>query len=350
MKAVVCYGDNIVKYEDIPEPLADKDEVKIKVKACGICGSDISRAVGHSAHHYPIVLGHEFCGVVEEVADTIDNIKKGDKVVVAPLIPCNDCEDCKNGNYSLCSNYSFIGSRQQGAMAEYIVVPRKNVLKISDSISFEQGALFEPATVALHALYQNKYEANGTVAIFGGGTIGVFILQWVKILGCKKVVVFGRDKKHLELSKRLGADAVISTLDNDFMEQAMTFTEGKGFDYVFESAGSNQTIKLAFEFAGKKSHVCLVGTPTKEISFSVKEWEMINRKEFYLTGSWMSYSAPFPGKEWEMTSKHFENGDLKYDEEIFHKKFMMSNASDAFNLFKADRAKIKGRVILIQEL
>ncbi|MBQ8459726.1 galactitol-1-phosphate 5-dehydrogenase [bacterium] len=346
MKAAICYGDSVVKYEEIKEPSLKSSEVKVNVKACGICGSDIPRALKNSAHSYPIVLGHECSGVISEIGENVEGLKVGDKVTIAPLIPCGECEQCRKGNYSLCPNYSFVGSRQQGAMAEYVVVPKENVYKLSDSITFEQGALFEPSTVALHALYQNNYKPNGYVAVIGGGTIGVFALQWAKILGCKKVVVFGRDKKHLELATKLGADFVISTLDENFYEQAMTQTEGKGFDYVFETAGSTTTIKYAFQLGAKKSHICMVGTPTSELTFSVKEWEQLNRKEFYLTGSWMSYSAPFPGKEWEMTEKYFANGELKFVDEMFFKKFLLSQAQDAFNLFADKNIKVKGRVLL----
>lgn len=349
MKAVVCYGDNLVKYEEVAQPNIATNSVKIKVKACGICGSDIPRAVGTVAHHYPIILGHEFCGVVEEIADDVTHVKKGDKVIVAPLIPCFKCEDCDNGNYSLCSNYSFIGSRQQGGMADSIVVPKQNVIKLSDNITYKQGALFEVSTVALHALFQCNYKSGGTVAVLGSGTVGVFVLQWAKILGAKKVVVFDRDEKPLELSKKLGADEVINTLDENFKEQALSLTDNKGFDYVFETAGATATMKYCYELVKKKGNVCLVGTPTREITFTPREWEQINRKEFFLTGSWMSYSAPFPGKEWEMTKEYFENGKLKFEEDIFYKAFPMKDAQLAFNMFKEDRSKVKGRVLLVNE-
>jgi len=346
MKAIVCYGNNIVKYEEVAKPLCKPNEVLIEVMACGICGSDIPRAVGKSAHSYPIILGHEFSGIVSEIGTNVTSISIGDKVCVAPLIPCENCEQCRLGNYSLCENYSFIGSRQQGAMGEYIAVPEQNIIKLSEKISFEQGALFEPATVSLHALYINNHIKGGYTVILGGGTIGIFAMQWAKILGSKKVVVFGRDKKHLELSKNLGADFVISTLDEDFMEQAMNITNGKGFNNVYETAGSTNTIKYAFELASKKAHVCMVGTPTKELSFSVKEWEQLNRKEFVLTGSWMSYSSKFPGKEWEMTKECFENGKLKYDDKIFYQQFDINNAFKAFQLFKDEPQKVKGRVLI----
>ncbi len=348
MKAVVCYGDGVVKYEDVDEPCVTEGKVKIHVKACGICGSDIPRAMAQGAHSYPIVLGHEFAGIVTEVGKGVSGIEIGDHVTAAPLIPCHECEDCRNGNYSLCKHYSFIGSRQQGAYAEYVVVPKENVVKIDNSIPFEQGALFEPSTVALHAVYLNDYKPNGYVAVLGGGTMGVFALQWTKILGAKKVVVFGRDKNHLTLSLRLGADAVISTKDEDFMEQALAETFGHGYDYVFESAGSTATMKYAFALAANCAHICFIGTPKKELSFTVKEWEQMNRKEFKLTGSWMSYSAPFPGKEWRETEKHFADGSLKYDEGIFFEKFSMSRAQEAFDLFK-EPERVKGRVLLIND-
>ena len=199
----------------------------------------------------------------------------------------------------------------------------------------------------LHAFYLNGYTPNGYTAIIGGGTIGVFALQWAKIFGCNNVVVFGRDKEHLELSLKLGADNVISTLDKDFREQALELTEGRGFDYIFETAGSSETIKYALELASKKSKICLIGTPKTDITFSPKEWEQINRKECCLTGSWMSYSAPFPGKEWEMTSKHFENGDLKFDEDMIFRKFRFEDAQKAFNMFTDESIKIKGRILFI---
>ena len=130
MKAVVCYGDGVVKYEEIQEPKVTPNTVKIRVKACGICGSDIPRAMARGAHSYPIVLGHEFSGIVNDIGRDVTSVKAGDHVVVAPLIPCHKCDDCKKGNYSLCKHYSFIGSRQQGANADYIVVPEQNVVKI----------------------------------------------------------------------------------------------------------------------------------------------------------------------------------------------------------------------------
>ena len=296
MKAGVVHAREDIRFEDIEKPVPKAGQVLIKVKYTGICGSDVPRVNGDACHFYPNVLGHEFSGVIEEVGEGVTSLKTGDKVAGVPLVPCLECEDCQKGNYSLCKHYSFIGSREFGSFAEYVVVPEKNAVKFEDEVSFEQGAFFEPATVALHGLKRVPYQGGKTVAILGGGTIGLFTMQWAKIFGAKKVVVFDINDARLDLAKKLGADEGINTLADDFMQVAMDMTEGRGFDYIYETAGNTITMKMAFELAANKANVCFIGTPTKEISFSVKEWENMNRKEFTLTGSWMSYSSPFPGE------------------------------------------------------
>ena len=299
MKAGVVHAREDIRFEDIEKPVPGEGQVLIKVKYTGICGSDVPRVNGDACHFFPNVLGHEFSGTVEEVGAGVTSLKAGDRVAGVPLVPCMKCEDCQKGNYSLCKNYSFIGSREFGSFAEYVVVPEKNAVKFEEKVSFEQGAFFEPATVALHGLKRVPYEGGKTVAVLGGGTIGMFVMQWAKIFGAAEAVVFDIEPSRLELGMRLGATAGINTLEKDFMEKAMELTEGRGFDYVFETAGNTITMKMAFELAANKANVCFVGTPTKDLSFTVKEWENMNRKEFTLTGSWMSYSAPFPGQEWK---------------------------------------------------
>ena len=311
MKAGVVHAREVIRYEDIPRPVPKEGQVLIKVKYTGICGSVIPRVNGDACHYFPNVLGHEFSGTIEEVGANVTSLKPGDRVAGVPLVPCMKCEDCQKGNYSLCKHYSFIGSREFGSFAEYVAVPEKNAVPFDDSVSFEQGALFEPATVALHGLMRVPYEGGKTVAVLGGGTIGMFVMQWAKIYGAQKAVVFDISGERLALGKRLGADACINTLEDDFMNQAMALTNGRGFDFVFETAGNTVTMKMAFDLAANKSNVCLIGTPTKDLTFSVREWENMNRKEFSLTGSWMSYSAPFPGKEWELVAYYFKTGQLR---------------------------------------
>jgi L-iditol 2-dehydrogenase len=258
------------------------------------------------------------------------------------------CDDCQNGNFSLCRHYSFIGSRQQGSNAEYIVIPEQNAVAFDQSISYEQGAMFEPSTVALHGLFQNDYKGGEYTAVLGGGTIGIFTMQWSKIFGAKKVVVFDISEERLALAKRLGADEVINTSLEGYKEKAMELTEGKGFAFVFETAGQIPTMHMAFELASNKASVCFIGTPHENLSFTPAMWENMNRKEFKLTGSWMSYSSPFPGKEWKLTAHYFATGQLKFDPGFIFKKMPMSEAQEAFQMFKTP-GLVKGKVLLVNE-
>ena len=348
MKAAVVVANEDVQYQEIPEPEVKKGWVKIKVKASGICGSDVPRVLHNGVHFYPIVLGHEFSGDVVEVGEGVTKVKVGDRVSGAPLIPCMKCDDCQKGNFSLCKHYSFIGSRENGSNADYVVIPEQNAVPFDPSIPYEQGAMFEPSTVALHGLLQNDYQGGRCVAILGGGTIGMFTMQWAKIFGSKKVVVFDISDARLELAMRLGADAVINTKKEGFMEEAMKLTDGKGFEFVFETAGQVPTMQMAFELASNKAHVCFIGTPHVDLSFTPKMWENMNRKEFKLTGSWMSYSAPFPGKEWDLTAHYFATGQLKFDPAFIFKKMPMSKAAEAFELYKVP-GQVQGKILLMNE-
>ena len=348
MKAGVVHAREDLRYEDIEKPVPGPGEVLIKVKYTGICGSDIPRVNGDACHFFPNVLGHEFSGIVEELGEGVTKLAVGNRVAGIPLIPCMQCEDCQKGNYSLCKHYSFIGSRRFGSFAEYVVVPEMNVVPFSEDVSFEKGAFFEPATVALHGLQRVPYEGGKTVAILGGGTIGMFVMQWAKIFGAREAVVFDIAQERLDLAARLGATAGINTLERDFMEKAKAITGGRGYDYVFETAGNTVTMKMAFELAANKANVCFVGTPTRELSFTVVEWENMNRKEFTLTGSWMSYSAPFPGKEWVLTAHYFGTGELKFDDSFIFLKQPLSKIADAFEMYKTP-GTVKGKILVDSE-
>lgn len=348
MKAGVVYGKEDIQYSEIPTPSIKAGEVLIKVKYTGICGSDIPRVNGDACHFYPNVLGHEFSGIVAAVGDEVKTLAIGDRVAGVPLIPCLQCADCQSGNYALCKHYSFIGSRQYGSFAEYVVVPERNAVKFGADVTFEQGAFFEPATVALHGLQRVDYQGGKTVAILGGGTIGLFVMQWAKIFGGKKVVVFDIAKERLDLALRLGADGVIDTSKEGYLEEALQLIGGAGYDYVYETAGNVITMKMAFALAANKAQVCFVGTPTKELTFSVAEWEQMNRKEFLLTGSWMSYSAPFPGPEWELAAHYFGQCSLKFNESFIFKKIPLSQIAEAFALYKTPGA-VTGKILIDSE-
>lgn len=348
MKAAVLYGNEDIRYDEFKTPETLPGTVKVRIQATGICGSDVPRVLHNGAHFYPVVLGHEFAGDIVEIGEGVTGFSVGDTVSGAPLVPCMKCGDCQSGNFSLCRNYSFIGSREQGSFAEYVVLPAMNAVKYDPSIPYEQAAMFEPSTVALHGLDCNEYRGGEYVAVLGCGTIGIFTLQWAKIFGGKKIVAFDIDDGRLALAKKMGADAVVNTRDADYMKQALELTGGLGYGFVFEAAGNPATMHIAFEIAGNKSHVCFIGTPHTDMSFTPKQWENMNRKEFKLTGSWMSYSAPFPGREWELTAHYFATGQLKFDPGFIYKRFPMSKADQAFALFHKPE-QVHGKIMLVNE-
>ncbi len=329
MKAVVIEDNEKIAYKEVPAPEPGPGEVRVKVAVCGICGSDIPRVFDHAAHSYPVILGHEFSGTVDRTGIGVEGIEPGMRVTAAPLVPCHECPDCKRGDYSLCGHYNFIGSRRQGAMAEYVVVPARNIVVLPNEVSFEQAATIEPATVSLHALRLAKYGQGRRMAVLGCGIIGLYAIQWANLLGAESVTAIGRGETGLQAAEAAGADAVFSTEKISEAELLQTLNS-RGYDCVFECSGSGQTMALALQAVAKKGTVCYVGTPKKELTFPVRLWENINRKECWLTGSWMSYSAPFPGEEWRMAVEYMASGRLKLVPGIVHGIYPMERAAEVF--------------------
>lgn len=348
MKAAVLHGNYDLRYEEWPEPQVKPGYVKMKVCACGVCGSDMPRITSNGAHYYPIVLGHEFSGYITEVGEGVTSLKPGDHTAAVPLVPCLECEDCKKGYYSLCKHYSFIGSREQGGYGEYVVLPERNAVKIDDSIPWEVGALFEPSSVAIHGIRQAGDIKGKTAAVIGCGIIGILTAQWARILGASKVVVFNRNEKRLELAKRTGADETVTTKDEFFVEKAYELTEGRGFDFVYECVGAQPTIVQALKLVANHGTICMIGTPKGEVTLTQREWEYINRKECFITGSWMSGCAPFPGDEWQMTSECFADGRLIFDPEMLYKKVPVTHPEEVTEILKSGEP-VNGRIVLMHE-
>lgn len=348
MRAAVVVGVNDIRVRDVPEPDCLPGMVKVSVAYCGICGSDIPRVLQGTCHSFPQILGHEFSGVVSEVGDGVTNVAVGDRVVGVPLVPCYDCADCRAGDYSLCKRYSFVGSRQQGAMADYVVVPSRNVVRLDSFIPLEKAALVEPATVALHGILLSGFKPHddAPVVVIGLGPIALFALQWCRILGGKKIIVVGRSRDRLAVAANYGADLAVSSLDDDCVDRIRTSVSNHGCAYVFDVVGSAETVRLGLQLVANKGVICLIGTPTSSLSFSAKEWELINRKEMILTGSWMSYSAPWPGVEWQKTVECLYDKSLTVGPELISEIVPIDAVREVFAKFEQDRASIKGRVVL----
>jgi len=336
MKAAAVYAPNDIRIVEIPTPRPSPGEVIVRIRACGICGSDLPRVFGDGAHFYPVVIGHEAAGEVVEVGPEVSGVKEGDKVAIAPLVPCMKCDNCLRGGYSLCKQYSFIGSRRQGCMAEYVAVPAMCLLKIPADLSFEEAAMVEPATVPLHGLLKCGTLGGRRVAVLGTGTIGLLAVQWAKFLGASEVVAVDINERKLEMAHALGADILVNPARiGESLVQAVTSISGReGYDLVVETAGIPVTQVQAVEVAANGGTVLYVGTAHKEVQFPADVFEKIIRKELTLLGSWMSYSPPFPGREWSLAIRALSDGRIKIGGMITH-KYGLSQARTAFETLRS---------------
>ncbi|VBB08177.1 Hypothetical protein LUCI_3445 [Lucifera butyrica] len=334
MKALLVYGPGDLRCERIDIPAYREDEVLIRVQACGICGSDLPRALDGAVHYFPNILGHEFSGSIAAAGRLVNGFKSGDRVTAAPLLPCGKCGYCQIGRPALCEAYSFIGSRKQGAMAEYVAVKAANVLKLDDEVEYAAGAMLEPLTVALHGIDRIAFKAGAAAAVFGAGTIGLLTLQCLKARGAGRVYVIDIVPEKLELAKKLGADIVINSRENDPVE----FMAGAGKpQIVIETAGTSITQRQSIEAAAKLGQVVFIGTATKDLTLSPAGFEQILRGELEITGSWMSYSAPFPGYEWTAAADTIKTGRIKTAPLITH-TFKLEDGIEAFQVMRDKKA------------
>jgi L-iditol 2-dehydrogenase len=193
-----------------------------------------------------------------------------------------------------------------------------------------------------------EFGGGGNVAVVGAGTIGLFVIQWTKILGARRVVAFDIDPARLSQARDLGADESVDSGDPDFVTAADAMTDGRSFDWVFDAAGTGATLVASLRLAGAGAKISLIGTPREKVAFSKDEWELINRKEVWIRGCWQSYSLPFPGVCWDMTARAFGDGSLKADESFIFRKYPLSAAAEAFELFK-DPSQVHGKVLLIND-
>ena len=204
MKAYVLNKIGDLSYQDVPKPELKKDWALIKVKAAGICSSDIPRIYERGTYHFPTIPGHEFAGDVVKVNGEKYTDIVGKRVSVFPLIPCGKCSQCKKKMYEMCENYDYIGSRRNGGFAEYVEVPVWNLIELGENISYESAALMEPLSVALHAIRKANISKNNSIAIIGTGTIAIAISQILNALGYSRVGIIARNGNKKPLVSRFG--------------------------------------------------------------------------------------------------------------------------------------------------
>lgn len=338
MKALALVENNKIEIQEREIPtLENPGDVLVKVAYTGICGSDYVRFFENQAKYYPIILTHEFSGVV--VKSNSSHYIKGDKVAVIPLKPNFDDDQSQKGNYSLSENYSFIGSREDGGLQEFIVINEQNLVKIPENIDLRTAAFIEPLTVNLHGfrVAQLKELTIKKIALIGMGTIGLLALQILVHYGYD-VTCFDISNEKLELSKKLGATRTVNTKITSDLENSYN-----QFDFVVETSGANQSYYIVNKLAAKKGHILYIGTPHKDLQIDFQTFELINRKELTARGSWMNYSAPWPGEEWQEAIELFKKGAISIDP-LIASDISMSDFSTIFDDYR--ERKIDGKIFI----
>lgn len=303
MLAARWHGVKDIRLDNIPEPEVKDGMVKVKVKWCGICGSDLHEylagpifvPVGKphplTGEVAPVVLGHEYSGEVVEVGKGVGKVKPGDRVVVEPMIVCGKCPACKAGRYNLCSSLGAQGlSGGGGGFAEYTTAPERFIHKIPDNLSFEKGALVEPMSVAYHSLEAGNFTAGQSAVVTGAGPIGLATVECLKALGASKIIMVQRKSVRQKYAADSGADIVLDPNEVDAAAEIMKLTGGTGADIAFETTGAEQCFNAAL--AGIRAGGCLVVTSIweKPVSFELNAMVVPEKK---ITGIF-GYCNDFP--------------------------------------------------------
>jgi len=266
MRGAILRGKREVRVEEIPYPQIESGGIIVKVKVCGICGSDLHPY--RLGERQGIVCGHEFSGDVAEVGAGVEGIKAGDRVAAIGFRSCGECYWCRQGMMHRCSKMTLLGEHFHGAMADYVLVPNaqlnRNVYKLPDSLSYEAAATIEPLAVGAFSVRRAKVQPENTVAVLGAGIIGLGIIQILKANGVAKIIASGRRASRLKAAKESGADLVIDAAVEDPVKAVMEATGGLGVDVVFDCAGSPDTFQQSLEMVhggGKFIMVALYEQP-----------------------------------------------------------------------------------------
>jgi len=306
MRAWVLHDIGDIRLETSEEPLLAAHEVLLEVKAAGICGSDIPRIFETGAHSFPLIPGHEFSGIVTKTGAGVNNEWQGQRVGVFPMIPCKICVFCRKKQYEMCRNYSYLGSRRNGGFAEYVAVPEDNLIKLPESVTFEEAAMLEPMAVAVHAMRRIAPAASDTIVVCGLGTIGLLLLMFLLEMQSKafgkhgRILVIGNKEMQMQtilkmgLSKECYCDGSKQDAGKWLMEQ----TKGRGADVFFECVGRNETFAQAVTHTAPTGKIMLVGNPYTDMTLEKSVYWKILRNQLVVTGTWNSSFAHEPEDDW----------------------------------------------------
>lgn len=285
MRALVLTDYCHLELQEVPTPKPGPDELLVRVHACGICGSDVHGFDGSTGRRKPpIIMGHEASGVVAEIGEEITQFRPGDRVTFDSTVYCGRCAYCARGQVNLCDNRRVLGVscdeyRRDGAFADYVVVPERIVCKLPENVSYEQAAMIEPLSVALHAVDRAAPRIGETAIIFGGGMIGLLILQVLRLTGLHQIVVIEPDPSRRHMAETFGADKV---LPPDQWQAALVTSATASVHLVFDAVGINETVQAALGTVGKGGRVVLVGNLQPDVSLPLQK---VVTRELTLLGS-----------------------------------------------------------------
>ncbi|MEW6237305.1 MAG: alcohol dehydrogenase catalytic domain-containing protein [Candidatus Omnitrophota bacterium] len=279
MAAQVFYEPEKMEFKDMAVPAPGADEIRVRVNACGICGSDIAYYFGQSSLETPngkgpLVLGHEFCGVVDDVGaipEKLGLFQKGDRVVLDPVQYCNACEICKRGMPNLCEKKSVLGVSTNGGFAEYCLSNYTGVHKIPDNVSFEQAALTEPLACATYGVQNMQIKLGDFAVVLGAGVIGSLMLQLIKSSGAGKVLIVDTVDYRLDIAKKLGVDYAFNTLEKDspyyipdLKQKIQELTGGRFADACIVATGNVSAMEQALAITGRRARIVYFGLPADD--------------------------------------------------------------------------------------
>lgn len=303
MKAYALHGVGDLRYEEAAVPELSPGWALVKVLAAGICSSDVPRIFEKGTYHFPTVPGHEFCGIVENVYDSGDSNWVGKRVGVYPLIPCKSCDSCAKTEYETCGNYDYIGSRRDGAFAEYVAAPVWNLIELPDEVSDLEGAMLEPTAVALHAVRKLGDLSGKSVCVVGTGAIGLIAGQWAKAMGAGLSVVKGRSEAKRELAEQSGVGYI---------------TEASGeFDCVIEAVGFPEAVSESITLAKPGGTLVLMGNPSGDIPLAQDIYWRILRRQLVLCGTWNS-SFKRDDSDWVSSVQAIASGRISVEDLCTH--------------------------------
>ena len=353
MKAQMFHEPKKMEYGDFPVPEISDDQLLVRVKACGICGSDVAYYWGLSPLETedgkgPLILGHEFTGEIVAVGSVpagLDLFQEGDRVVINPVQHCNACEICAKGQVNLCENKDVLGVSVDGGFAEYTKSKYTHAVKLPDNVSFEQGALTEPLACATYGIKNLQVELGAFCVVIGPGAIGLMMVQLAKSSGAGTVVLVGTRDYRLEAGKQLGADLVINTADEkskwyckDLKGRIADLTGGRMADRVITSTGSVQATEQALDISGRRSVVVFFGLPGAEDKIAVPALESI----FWDKTIRFSWLAPFT---WPTALQAISTGLVNVDPLITH-TFQLANLIEGLTKVKERQDQVVKAVVV----